>query len=351
MEYKFLGNTGLKVSELVFGTQTFGWGADEKTAHEMADFYFEAGGNFFDTANIYNEGVSESILGSWIKKRENRRSLIIASKVFFPVGDGPNDTGLSRKHIFQSIDESLRRLQTDYVDLYQFHCYDMSTSLDETLRALDDIATSGKVRYLGVSNYTASQLMKAVAITKMSGFLPISALQAEYSLIVRSTEWELLPLCVEEGIGFLAWSPLAGGWLTGKYRRDTNPPPDSRVGRKDRWDDQPEQRESELTWRAIDTLLEIGKNRDKTPAQVALNWVLNQPGVTAPIIGARTLEQLKDNLGCTGWELSKDETASLQKATKIPLPIRTALSGDIQEEDKGRDSLMFQLAVFSRKKS
>lgn len=286
----------------------------------MADFYFEAGGNFFDTANIYNEGVSETILGSWIKKQNNRCSFIISSKVFFPVGNGPNDTGLSRKHIFQSIDESLRRLQTDYVDLYQFHCYDMSTPLDETLRALDDIAASGKVRYLGVSNYTASQLMKAMAITNINRFLPISALQAEYSLIVRSTEWELLPLCAEEGIGFLAWSPLAGGWLTGKYRRDANPPSDSRVGRNDRWDDQPEQRESELTWRAVDTLLEIGKNRDKTPAQVSLNWVLNQPGVTAPVIGARTLEQLKDNLGSTGWELSKDEAASLQKATEIPLP-------------------------------
>ncbi len=244
MEYKFLGKTGLKVSELVFGTQTFGWGADEKTAHAMADFYLGAGGNYFDTANIYNEGVSESMLGSWIKKRGNRHSLIIASKVFFPVGDGPNDTGLSRKHIFQSIDESLRRLQTDYIDLYQLHCFDMSTTLDETLRALDDIAHSGKVRYLGVSNYTASQLMKAITITKMNGLLPISALQAEYSLIVRSTEWELLPLCVEEGLGFLAWSPLAGGWLTGKYTRDANPPSDSRVGRRDRWDDQPEQRES-----------------------------------------------------------------------------------------------------------
>jgi aryl-alcohol dehydrogenase-like predicted oxidoreductase len=320
MKYKFLGNTGLKVSELVFGTQTFGWGADEKTAHEMADIYIETGGNFFDTANIYNAGVSESMLGSWIKKRGKRHSLIIASKVFFPVGEGPNDTGLSRKHIFRSIDESLRRLQTEYIDLYQLHCFDMSTPLDETFRALDDIARSGKVRYLGVSNYTASQIMKVLMVTKMNGFLPISSLQAEYSLIVRSTEWELLPLCDEEGLGFLAWSPLAGGWLTGKYRRGANPPSDSRVGRRDRWDDQPEQRESELTWRAIDILIEIGKNHNKTPAQVALNWVLNQPGVTAPIFGARNIEQLKDNLGSTGWQLSEDEADSLKKATEIPLP-------------------------------
>jgi len=146
------------------------------------------------------------------------------------------------------------------------------------------------------------------------------SLQAEYSLIVRSTEWELLPLCREEGVGFLAWSPTAGGWLTGKYRRNQPPPPNSRVGRKDRWDDQPEQRESELTWRIIDTLIEISKSRGKTPAQIALNWVLQQPGVTAPILGARTLEQLKENLGCTGWQLSDEEMDKLKKASDIPLP-------------------------------
>ena len=320
MEYRFLGSTGLKISKIALGTQTFGWGADEKTAHTFADFYVDKGGNFFDTANIYNAGVSESMLGSWIENRCNRHSKIIASKVFFPTGEEPNDTGLSRKHIFQSIDESLMRLKTDYLDLYQVHCFDISTPLEETMAALDDLVRAGKVRYLGASNYTPSQLEKAVMLSKMNRWNSFSSLQAEYSLIVRSTEWELLPLCREEGIGFLAWSPLAGGWLTGKYRKNQPPPPDSRVGRKDRWDDQPEQRGSELTWNVIDALLEIGEERGKSPAQIALNWILKQPGVTAPIIGARTLEQLKDNLGSAEWDLSEEEMEKINGASRIPLP-------------------------------
>lgn len=320
MEYRFLGNTGLKVSEVEMGVQTFGWGADEKTAHAIADLFVEAGGNVFDTANTYNKGVSESMLGSWLKARGNRQSLIIATKVFFPTGDGPNDSGLSRKHLFQSVDESLRRLQTDYIDLYQAHCFDMSTPLDETLRAFDDLVRVGKVRYIGASNFTSSQLTKALMLSRMHGWAPFISLQAEYSLIVRSTEWELLPVCREEGLGLLAWSPLAGGWLTGKYKRNQPPPPDSRVGRRDRWDDQPEQRESELTWRVIDTLIEIGKNRERTPAQVALNWLLHQPGITTAILGARTLDQLKENLGCVGWKLSDGEMKRIETSSEIAVP-------------------------------
>ena len=320
MEYRFLGNTGLKVSELALGTQTFGWGADEKTAYTMADLFVEAGGNLFDTSDTYNKGVAESMLGSWLKMRKNRDSVIVATKVFFPTGDGPNDSGTSRKHIYQSINESLGRLQTDYVDLYQLHCFDSSTPLEETLGAMDDLLQAGKIRYMGASNYTASQLEKALMLSKIHGWECFRSLQAEYSLIVRSTEWELLPLCREEGLGFLAWSPIAGGWLTGKYRRNRPFPPNSRVGRKDRWDDQPEQRESEFTWRVIDNLIEIGKDRGKTPAQIALNWILQQPGITAPIMGARTLEQLKENLGSTGWQLSEEEMNKLKKASDIPLP-------------------------------
>ncbi len=320
MEYRFLGNTGLKVSELAFGTQTFGWGADEKTAHALADLFLEAGGNLFDTADSYNSGLAESMLGSWLKARKNRHSVIVATKVFFPTGDGPNDAGASRKHIFHSINESLGRLKTDYVDLYQIHCFDLSTPLEETLSALDDLVRAGKIRYMGASNYTASQLEKALMLSEIHQWESFSALQAEYSLIVRSTEWELLPLCKEEGVGFLAWSPVAGGWLTGKYGRNQPPPSNSRVGRKDRWDDQPEQRESELTWRIIDNLIEIGKDCGKTPAQIALNWILQQPGITASILGVRTLEQLKENLGCIGWQLSEEEMNKLKKASDVPLP-------------------------------
>lgn len=320
MKYRFMGRTGLKVSELCFGTQTFGWGADEATAQAMADRFVEAGGNFFDTSNIYNKGQSETMLGNWLKKRGNRSRFVIATKVFFPVGEGPNETGLSRKHIFDQIDVSLRRLQTDYIDLYQTHCWDASTPLEETLRAFDDLVRAGKVRYIGASNYTPSQLTRAVMLSEMHGLARFECLQAEYSLLVRSTEWELLPLCRSEGIGLICWSPLAGGWLTGKYRRGQPPPPESRVGRADRWDDLPAQRESELTWRIIDALIEISKERGKTPAQIALNWLLQQPGVTAPIFGARTLEQLEENLGSVGWELSSDEIAKLNAASEIPLP-------------------------------
>lgn len=320
MHYRFLGRTGLKVSEICLGTQTFGWGADEAMAHRLADQFVAGGGNFFDTSNIYNQGQSELMLGSWLKQRGHRSRVVVATKVFFPTGDGPNDTGLSRKHILDQIDASLRRLQTDYVDLYQTHCYDASTPLEETLRALDDLVRAGKVRYIGASNYAPSQLMRAIMLSAQHGWARFDCLQPEYSLLVRSTEWELLPLCRAEGVGVICWSPLAGGWLTGKYRRDQPPPPDSRVGRADRWDDLPEQRETEHTWRIVDALLEIAAARGKTPAQVALNWLLQQPGVTAPIIGARTPAQLEDNLGGAGWALTTDEVSHLDQASAIPLP-------------------------------
>jgi aryl-alcohol dehydrogenase-like predicted oxidoreductase len=320
MEYRFMGRTGLKVSELCLGTQTFGWGADEPTAHALADRFVEAGGNFFDTSNIYNEGQSETMLGTWLKSRGNRSQLVIASKVYFPVGDGPNDTGLTRKHILEQIDASLQRLQTEYIDLYQTHCWDASTPLEETLRALDDLVRAGKVRYIGASNFTPSQLMRAIMLSEMRGWARFDCLQPEYSLLVRSTEWELLPLCRAEGIGVIPWSPLAGGWLTGKYQRGQPAPPESRVGRADRWDDLPEQREDERTWDIIDALMEISQSLGKTPAQVALNWLLQQPGVTAPIMGARKLAQLEDNLGSVGWALSADELDRLDAASHILLP-------------------------------
>ncbi len=320
MKYRFLGRTGLKVSELCIGTQTFGWGTDEATAHTMCDRFVEAGGNFFDTSNVYNEGKAEVILGHWLKRKGNRSHMIVATKVFFPVGDDPNDSGLSRKHIFDQIDASLYRLQTNYVDLYQVHCWDASTPLEETLWALNDLVRTGKVRYIGASNYTASQLDRAIMLSFMHDLTRFDCLQPEYSLMVRSTEWELLPLCRAEGIGVICWSPLAGGWLTGKYRRNQKPPSGSRVARGDRWDDLPEQREDERTWRIIDTLIEIGEARSKSPAQVALNWLLQQPSVTAPIFGARTLGQMEDNLGSVGWMLTPEEIVRLNAASEVPLP-------------------------------
>jgi aryl-alcohol dehydrogenase-like predicted oxidoreductase len=324
MEYKFLGSTGLKVSEVALGTQTFGWVADEREAHRMLDLYMDRGGNFIDTANIYNAGRSETIIGRWLSNQKCRDSLVLATKVFFPMGDGPNDTGLTRKHILTEVDKSLERLCTDYIDLYQAHCFDRSTPLDETLKAFDDLVRWGKVRYIGASNYTPSALQSTLSLASCNRWARFVSLQPEYSLLVRSTEWELIPLCREQGLGVLAWSPLAGGWLTGKYRRKKPPPENSRVGRKDRWDDQPEQRESELTWRVIDTLLKLEGKYGKTPGQVALNWILCKPGVTAPILGARNTEQLTENLGCTGWKLKRNDEELLDKAseTQLPYPYR-----------------------------
>lgn len=319
MEYRFFGTTGLKVSELCLGTQTFGWVADENVAHEALDLFVEQGGNFLDTANIYNEGRSEAILGSWLRKRGNRKNLVLCSKVFFPAGAGPNDSGLSRRHLFQALEDSLKRLGTDYLDLYQAHCYDYTTRLEETLAAFRDLQASGKVRLIGVSNWNASQLVRAILLGRQYG-LCIASLQAEYSLIVRSTEWELLPVCREEGLGFMAWSPLAGGWLSGKYRKGQTPPADSRVGRRDRWDDQPEQRESETTWKVIEALRRIAERTGKSPAQAALNWILQKWEGIVPILGARTVEQLKDNLGAVGWKLAAEDLGLLDAASDLPLP-------------------------------
>jgi len=320
MNYRYLGETGLKVSELCLGTQTFGWVTDETEAFKILDRFVDVGGNFFDTADSYNKGESERILGKWIKKHGRRSSLVIATKTYFPTGEGPNDMGLSRKHLMEAVEESLRRLQTDYIDIYQLHCYDGATPLEETLRALDDLLRSGKICYIGVSNFAPSHLMKAIMLCRMYGWGSIASLQAEYSLLVRSPEWELIPLCEKEGIGFLAWSPLAGGWLTGKYRRDAPIPPDSRGGRRDRFEDLPEQRVREKTWDIIDTLIGIAKERGKTPAQIALNWVLRKSENIIPIFGARTIEQLEDNLGAIGWALTDEEVLRLDEVSAIEWP-------------------------------
>jgi len=320
MRRVFLGGSGLVVSELAMGTQTFGWGADEKIACAMADRFAEAGGILFDSSSTYNNGAAECMLGSWSKSRKNRHQIVLATKVFFATGDGPNDLGLSRSHILQSVAESLRRLQTDYIDLYQAHCFDMSTPLEETLRVFDDLVKSGKVRYVGVSNFTGSQVTKAVMLERMRGWSPLVSLQAEFSLLVRSTEWELLPVCREEGLALLAWSPLAGGWLSGKYRKGQAPDQESRVGRGERWDDQPAQRESDLAWRVIGCVKEIARTRGKTCSQVALNFLLRRSDLVVPIFGARTLEQLEENIGSAGWELAKEEVDLLDSASAVPLP-------------------------------
>jgi aryl-alcohol dehydrogenase-like predicted oxidoreductase len=316
MEYRSLGNTGLMVSELCLGCMTFGREASEEDSKRLVDRFLEAGGNFIDTADVYSKGVSEEITGRAIKGV--RDDVVLATKVFFPMGEGPNDAGLSRKHVTQGCEDSLRRLGTDYIDLYQVHCWDGVTPLEETLSALTDLVRSGKVRYIGVSNFTGWQLMKSVCVSEANGLVKFVCLQPQYSLVERNIEREILPICVEEGLGVIPWSPLGGGFLSGKYRRDEEPPEGSRISEavesmEEYWD----RRATERNWAALDVVGRISEETGKSYAQISLNWLLRQSGVTAPIIGARTLEQLEDNIGASGWELTGGQVEDLSEASAL----------------------------------
>ncbi|HET7478044.1 MAG TPA: aldo/keto reductase [Rubrobacteraceae bacterium] len=313
MEYRRLGNTGLMVSELCLGCMTFGRETDEAGSREIVARFLEAGGNFIDTADVYSEGVSEEITGRAIKSV--RDDVVLATKVRFPMGDGPNDVGLSRKHITRGCDASLKRLGTDFIDLYQVHCWDAATPLEETLSALTDLVRAGKVRYIGVSNFTAWQLAKAMGVSELRGFERFVCLQPQYSLVERNIEREILPVCREEGLGIIPWSPLGGGFLSGKYRRHEKPPEDSRIAAAEEpMEEHWSRRATGRNWRVLDAVGEIAEASGKSYAQVALNWLLRQEGVTAPIIGARTIEQLEDNLGATGWELTGEQVRKLSEA-------------------------------------
>jgi len=320
VEYRYLGRTGVQVSAITLGAQTFGWSVGPEQAFSLLDQYLELGGNYIDAADSYNKGESERIVGSWMKARGIRSRLLLGTKVFFATGDSPNDAGLSRRHIQLSIEESLRRLGTDVIDLYQLHCFDRMTPLDETLRTVDDLVRAGKVRYLGLSNFAPSQLEKAILLSRELGGAPVAALQLEYSLLVRSPEWELLPQCREEGVGTLAWSPLAGGWLSGKYRKGQPLPPDSRAGKGDRWDDAAEQRGGERTWAILEVLCRVAEEVERTPAQVALAWMLQGGRVTTALVGARTREQLADNLMAGAVRLGEPQLEALDQASRLELP-------------------------------
>jgi len=324
MDFRSMGNTGLRVSALCLGAMTFGREADEKLSFQMLDRFVEAGGNFIDTADVYSAGVSEQILGRWMQGKK-RDDLVIATKVRWPMGDGPNDYGLSRKHILAGVEASLRRLQTDYIDLYQVHRWDPETPLEETLSTLNGLVQRGKVRYIGASNFSGWQLQKAVDISRQMGWEPFHCLQPLYNLLDRDTEWELIDVCLNEGIGVIPWSPLRGGWLAGKFQRGMEAPPKGtriEIAGERGWGESWETYNNEHTWTVIDTLLAVVEETGKSAAQVALNWLLGSPGVTAPIIGARNMTQLEDNLGAAGWALSDDQMAKLTAAsdTRPPYP-------------------------------
>lgn len=314
MEYRRLGRAGLMVSELCLGTMTFGNEADEETSKQITDRFVEAGGNFVDTANVYSKGVSEELTGQAIA-RHKREDIVLATKFRFPMGDGPNDSGASRKHVIAACEASLRRLGTDYIDLYQSHCWDAHTPVEETLSALDDLVRAGKVRYIGASNFTGWQLEKSLRVSEREGLARFDCLQPQYSLIVRDIEREVLPVCREEGLGVIPWSPLAGGFLTGKYSREDAPPEDTRMAA---WTDTWQRHATPEKFDVVDRVATVAGARGKEPAQVALNWVKDRPGVTSPIIGARSLEQLEKNLGATGWSLSPEELDSLEETSALP---------------------------------
>jgi aryl-alcohol dehydrogenase-like predicted oxidoreductase len=316
VEYRFLGTTGLEVSELCLGTWRFGEEVDDATSHRILDEFVEAGGTFIDTADVYGYSESERIIGSWLKTR-NRDDLVIATKVYGEEAPGALVRGAGRKHVLSAVEASLRRLRTDFVDLYQVHLFDDVTPFEETLSTLDVLVRSGKVRFLGASNYTGWQLQKSLELSRHHGWESFVSLQPNYSLLTRSAELELVPVCANEGLGLIAWSPLEGGWLSGKYRRGmSGPPAGTRAAGNGSW----AARDNPHTWRVLDAVRAVAEETCKTPAQVALRWLLEQPAVTAPIFGARTLDQLHDNLGATGWALTEAQLAALTAASEVAVP-------------------------------
>ncbi len=332
MELNLLGNTGVKVSELCLGTMTFGREATEKESRNVLDAFVEAGGNFIDTADVYSLGTSEEIVGRWLTGKR-REDYIVATKVRFPMGDGPNDIGLSRKHIMDGVEASLRRLGTDYIDLYQVHAWDPLTPLDQTLGALDDLVRQGKVRYIGASNFKGWQLQKALDLSDAMGLERFVCLQPQYNLLSRATEYEVLDVCEHEGLGVIPWSPLRGGWLSGKFKRGMSEPPAGtriEIAEQEGWAESWSAYNNEFTWEVIDALHEVAGQTGRTPAQVAINWLLCNPVVTAPIIGARNMSQLTDNLDAAGWRLEREQLERLGRASTMAVSYPYDASGNWQ---------------------
>ena len=317
MEYRKLGNSGTVVSAYCLGTMTFGAEADEATSFELLDHYVEAGGNFVDTANVYSAGTSEEIIGRWLKNKQ-LRDLVITTKGRFPMGDGPNHLGLSRKNLREALDASLKRLQIEHIDLYQMHGFDALTPIDETLRFLDDAISSGKIGYYGFSNFLGWQLTKAVWMAKAHNYQPPVSLQPQYNLLVRDIEHEVVPAALDAEVGLLPWSPLGGGWLSGKYKRDQMPKGATRLGENPkRGMEAFDKRNSNVvTWEVIGAVEELAAAKGATMAQVALAWVAAQPAVTSVILGARTTEQLKDNLGAASLSLTSEAIAALSEVSE-----------------------------------
>lgn len=313
MEMRALGRAGLQVAPICLGGNVFGWTCDEPTSQAVLDAYVAGGGNFIDSADVYARwapgnvgGESEAILGRWMRARGNREQLVIATKVGSAMGDGPNQRGLSRQHIVAAVEASLRRLQTDYIDLYQAHIDDAATPLDETLRAFDDLLRQGKVRYIGASNYSAWRLVQALWTSDRHGYAPYVCVQPRYNLVDRADyERELEPACLALGVGVITYSALGGGFLSGKYRRDGALPTTARA------DSVRQRYMHERGWAVLDALLAVAEARGATPTQVALAWQLARPSVTAPIASATSVAQVQELLGAAALKLTTEELAAL----------------------------------------
>jgi aryl-alcohol dehydrogenase-like predicted oxidoreductase len=339
MENRSLGNSGLKVPVLCLGAMTFGEAddksmmhkvsCDEKTSFAIMSRSLERGVGFIDTADVYGQdGLSERVVGKWMKETKNRDRVVLATKFRFRMGEGPNSSGASRYRIVRTVEDSLRRLDTDRIDLYQIHMQDIDTPEEETLRALDDLVRAGKVLYLGASNYAAYRLTDSQWISKSEHLHRFVALQMQYSLMVRDLEREHVPLCKKFGLGILPWSPLAAGFLSGKYEKDQPPPAGVRL---EKWKDRFAAYDSDRGWRTIAAVKAIAKEKETTASAVSLAWLLAKPAVTSVIFGARSLEQLDDNLKAVDVKLTDDDVKRLDEASAFELGYPYTFLGNIQK--------------------
>ena len=321
MRYRQLGPTGTTVSAFALGTMTFGMEADEAEAFAMLDAFVDAGGTLVDTADVYSAGASEEIVGRWLAGSARSDDVVVATKGRFPLGRGAPE-GLDRRYLARALDASLTRLGVERIDLYQTHCWDPLTPVEETLRFLDDAVRAGKIHHVGVSNVTGWQLQRLVLTARHAGLAPVVTLQPHYNLLGREIEWELVPLCVDEGVGILPWSPLGGGWLTGKYRREDRPTGATRLGENpNRGVEDYDKRDTEHTWTVLDAVREVADGRGVSMAEVALAWVTDRPAVSSTILGARDRQQLAANLAAADLVLAPEETARLDAASALPLPV------------------------------
>jgi aryl-alcohol dehydrogenase-like predicted oxidoreductase len=319
MESRALGPSDIEVSLFGLGTMTFGAESDEEASHAILDRYHEAGGRFIDTADVYSHGVSEEIIGRWLAASNSRNEVIVATKARFSMGEGLSGAGSG--YLPRALDASLSRLGVDVIDLYQMHAWDPNVPVDETLGTLNSFVEQGKVRAIGISNYTGWQVERAVATSRENGWTPIVSLQPQYNLLAREIELEILPSSIDNGLGLLPWSPLGGGWLTGKYSREKMPKGATRLGEDPgRGVEAYDRRNVDRTWQILDTVRHIAQLREVSMGQVALNWLRNRPSVSSVLLGARTVDQLDDNLGALDWNLEDGEMASLTEVSAPGIP-------------------------------